>query len=101
MARPLWNVGDRERTSPTSASRQSIRRRRHAVQHRVCYALLGMAEEALSSLETALDKGFGHKSGWSTTAIWIDSRNARFQAIRRLCKSSHLREFNWKTPARG
>jgi len=25
------------------------------------YSLLGMSEEALSSLETAVDKGFGHK----------------------------------------
>jgi hypothetical protein len=46
------------------------------------YALLGMTEEALSSLETALDKGFGHKE-WLEHDSDLDSIRAtpRFQAI--------------------
>jgi hypothetical protein len=46
------------------------------------YSLLGMTEEALSSLETALDKGFGHKE-WLEHDSDLNSIRAapRFQAI--------------------
>jgi Flp pilus assembly protein TadD len=46
------------------------------------YALIGMPEEALSSLETAVDKGFGFKD-WLEHDTDLDSIRAtpRFQAI--------------------
>jgi hypothetical protein len=46
------------------------------------YSLLGMSEEALSSLESAVDKGFGHKE-WVEHDSDLDSIRAtpRFQAI--------------------
>ena len=46
------------------------------------YSLLGMSEEALSSLETAVDKGFGHKE-WLEHDTDLDPIRGtpRFQAI--------------------
>jgi serine/threonine protein kinase/Flp pilus assembly protein TadD len=46
------------------------------------YSLLGMSDEALSSLETAVDKGFGHKE-WIEHDSDLDSIRGtpRFQAI--------------------
>ena len=46
------------------------------------YSLLGMSDEALSSLETAVDKGFGHKE-WIEHDSDLDSirQTPRFQAI--------------------
>ena len=46
------------------------------------YALLGMSEEGLASLETAVDKGFGHKE-WIEHDSDLDSIRGtpRFQAI--------------------
>jgi adenylate cyclase len=46
------------------------------------YALIGMSEEALSSLETAVDNGFGFKE-WLEHDTDLDSIRAtpRFQAI--------------------
>jgi serine/threonine protein kinase/Flp pilus assembly protein TadD len=46
------------------------------------YALLGMSEEAVSSLETAVDRGFGHKE-WIEHDSDFDSirETPRFQAI--------------------
>jgi adenylate cyclase len=46
------------------------------------YAILGMSEEALSSLETAVDKGFGHKEWLEHDSDLNSIRSTpRFQAI--------------------
>jgi hypothetical protein len=46
------------------------------------YSLLGMSEEALSSLETAVDKGFGHKEWLEHDSDLNSIRGTpRFQAI--------------------
>jgi Flp pilus assembly protein TadD len=46
------------------------------------YALIGMTDEALASLETAVDRGFGHKEWLEHDSDLASIRNTpRFQAI--------------------
>jgi len=80
----LGKLGDRERTLDYVRRSLAIDPDDGGMLYNIAcaYALLGMAEEALSSLETALDKGFGHKE-WLEHDSDLDSIRAtpRFQAI--------------------
>jgi tetratricopeptide (TPR) repeat protein len=80
----LAKLGDREKTIDYIHRSLAIDPEDGAMLYNIAcsYALLGMAEEALSSLETALDKGFGHKE-WLEHDSDLDSIRAtpRFQAI--------------------
>jgi len=80
----LGKLGDRERTLDYVQRSLAIDPDDGGMLYNIAcaYALLGMAEEALSSLETALDKGFGHKE-WLEHDSDLDSIRAtpRFQAI--------------------
>jgi tetratricopeptide (TPR) repeat protein len=80
----LGKMGDRERTIDFIRRSLAIDPEDSAILYNVAcaYSLLGMSEEALSSLETAVDKGFGHKE-WLEHDSDLNSIRAtpRFQAI--------------------
>jgi len=80
----LGKLGDRERTLDYIRRSLAIDPDDGGMLYNIAcaYALLGMTEEALSSLETALDKGFGHKE-WLEHDSDLDPIRAtpRFQAI--------------------
>ncbi len=80
----LGKIGDRERTIDYIRRSLAIDPEDSAILYNIAcaYSLLGMSEEALSSLETAVDKGFGHKE-WVEHDTDLDSirENPRFKAI--------------------
>ncbi|MEO9116084.1 MAG: adenylate/guanylate cyclase domain-containing protein, partial [Gemmatimonadaceae bacterium] len=80
----MAKAGDRERTIEYIRRSLAIDPEDSTMLYNIAcaYALLGMSEEAVSSLETAVDRGFGHKE-WIEHDTDFDSlRNTpRFQAI--------------------
>jgi len=76
--------GDRERTIDYINRSLAIDPEDSGMLYNIAcsYALLGMTEEALSSLETALDKGFGHKEWLEHDSDLNSIRGTpRFQAL--------------------
>ena len=80
----LGKIGDRERTIDYIRRSLAIDSEDSQMLYNIAcaYSLLGMSEEALSSLETAVDKGFGHKE-WLEHDTDLDPIRGtpRFQAI--------------------
>jgi Flp pilus assembly protein TadD len=80
----LAKAGDRDRTVDYIQRSLAIDSEDSQMLYNIAcsYALIGMPEEALSSLETAVDKGFGFKD-WLEHDTDLDSIRAtpRFQAI--------------------
>ncbi len=80
----LAKAGDRDRTIDYIRLSLAIDPEDSGMLYNIAcaYSLLGMSEEALSSLETAVDKGFGHKE-WLEHDTDLDSIRVtpRFQAI--------------------
>jgi len=80
----LAKIGDRDRTIEYIRRSLAIDPEDSGMLYNIAcaYSLLGMSEEALASLETAVDKGFGHKE-WLEHDTDLDSIRAtpRFQAI--------------------
>ncbi|MEO7042525.1 MAG: protein kinase, partial [Gemmatimonadaceae bacterium] len=83
-ASTVAKLGDREKTLEYIRRSLAIDPEDSGMLYNIAcsYALVGMPEEALASLETAVDRGFGHKE-WIEHDSDLDSiRNTpRFQAI--------------------
>ena len=80
----LAKAGDRDRTIEYIRRSLAIDPEDSTMLYNIAcaYSLLGMTEEALSSLESAVDRGFGHKE-WIEHDTDLDPirETARFQAI--------------------
>jgi Flp pilus assembly protein TadD len=80
----LAKAGDRDRTIDYIHRSLAIDPEDSGMLYNIAcaYSLLGMSDEALASLETAVDKGFGHKE-WIEHDSDLDSirETPRFQAI--------------------
>jgi serine/threonine protein kinase/Tfp pilus assembly protein PilF len=80
----LAKVGDRDRTIDYIRRSLSIDSEDSMMLYNIAcaYSLIGMSEEALASLEMAVDKGYGHKE-WLEHDSDLDSIRGtpRFQAI--------------------
>ncbi len=83
-ASTLAKMGDRERSLEYIRRSLAIDPDDSGMLYNIAcsYSLLGMTDEALSTLETAVDRGFGHKE-WLEHDSDLDSIRAipRFQAI--------------------
>jgi adenylate cyclase len=83
-ASTLARIGDRERTLEYIRRSLAIDPDDSGMLYNIAcsYALIGMPDEALASLETAVDRGFGHKE-WIEHDSDLDSirDTPRFQAI--------------------